>query len=91
MALKLVDLSKGKWSSTLSLLSSLLATYILFSIQRPNDGLVPTESMYYGQHLGELSADYFDQIGQITDGGRAPFPHRNFYLNEAMTLNSFGF
>jgi hypothetical protein len=69
----------------------LLATYILFSIQRPNGGLVPTESMYYGSHLGELSADDFDQIGQISDGNRGSFPHRDFYLDEAMRLNSFGF
>ena len=46
--------------------------------------------MVYGEHLGELNADHFDQIGQIADRDRGPFAHRAFYLNEAHRLKSSG-
>ncbi len=69
----------------------LLPTYTLLKAFGPNDGLVPTESMRYGEHLGTLSADHFDQIGQIADEDRGAFNHRVFYLNEAQRLRSLGF
>lgn len=69
----------------------LLPTYTLLNRYGPNDGLVPTNSMYHGQHLGELSADHFDQIGQIADRSEGPFPHLTFYLDEVLRLAQSGF
>ena len=69
----------------------LLPTYTLLSRFGASDGLIPTESMIYGEHLGELNADHFDQIGQIADRDRGPFAHRAFYLNEAHRLKNTGF
>ena len=60
----------------------LAATYTLLRPFGPNDGLVPTANMRYGEHLGELAADHFDQIGQIADEDRGPFPHLSFYRAE---------
>lgn len=69
----------------------LLATYTLLRAYGFNDGLVPTESMLYGIHLGELNADHFDQIGQIADQNRGAFAHLEFYLNEALRLQAIDF
>ena len=69
----------------------LLSTYTLLSAWGPNDGLVPTSSMLYGEHLGILSADHFDQIGQIADGPSRSFDHLSFYLSEVSRLRSLGF
>jgi len=69
----------------------LLASYTLLRLFGPNDGLIPTANMIYGEHLGELNADHFDQIGQIADRDRGPFVHRPFYLNEAHRLKNLGF
>lgn len=69
----------------------LLPTYTLLRGYGANDGLVMTESMIYGEHLGELSADHFDQIGQIADQRDGAFPHIDFYLDEARRLKNIGF
>ena len=64
----------------------LAATYALLARFGESDGLVPTESMAYGEHLGQLDADHFDQIGQIADQGDGPFSHLDFYLRELQRL-----
>jgi hypothetical protein len=69
----------------------LLPTYTLLSRFGPSDGLVPTAHMIHGEHLGELSADHFDQIGQVADSEGGAFSHRAFYLSEAARLRSLGF
>lgn len=65
----------------------LIATYrALQLLDGDNDGIVPTESSRWGEDLGTLGADHFDEIGQLvglTDGG---FDHRGFYLAEAFRL-----
>ena len=69
----------------------LLPTYTLLSAYGPNDGLVMSDSMIYGEYLGELSADHFDQIGQIADQNNGAFPHLDFYTDEAQRLLNLGF
>ena len=69
----------------------LLPTYTLLRAYGANDGLIMTDSMIYGTHLGELSADHFDQIGQIADQRDGAFSHLNFYENEARRLKTSGF
>ena len=68
----------------------LLPTYTLLSSRGSNDGLVPTSSMIHGEHLGLLSADHFDQIGQIADRPRQSFNHQSFYRLEARRLRRLG-
>lgn len=69
----------------------LLATYTLLLNYGPNDGLVPTANMIYGEHLGVLDADHFDEIGQIANLGGGPFDHLTFYREEALRLRDAGF
>lgn len=70
-----------------------VATYALLSRFGENDGLVPTDSMPWGEHLGLIFADHVDSVGQIADGVRAndPFDHRAFYRGEAARLADAGF
>lgn len=70
----------------------LIATYNLLSRFGDNDGIVVTESALWGEHLGLLYADHFDQIGQVADIERSgdPFDHRAFYLSEARRLAELG-
>ena len=70
----------------------LTATHTLLLRFGENDGIVPTSSMPWGEHLGLVFADHFDEVGQIADGSpsRDPFDHRAFYLNEARRLRSAG-
>jgi triacylglycerol lipase len=68
------------------------ASYTLLLRFGPNDGIVPTASMLWGEHLGQLSADHFDEVGQIADLSLPgdPFRHRDFYLSEARRLAAAG-
>lgn len=70
----------------------LLATYTLLRRFGDNDGIVTTESMVWGEHLGLLYADHFDEVGQIADRSSSsdPFDHRAFYLSEVRRLASAG-
>jgi hypothetical protein len=69
----------------------LAATYrALQLLDGDNDGIVPTESAIWGQHLGTVGADHFDEIGQLaglTDGN---YDHRGFFLNECFRLAEAG-
>ena len=50
--------------------------------KEPNDGVVTTRSMVWGDFLGCIPADHFDQVGQIADVGEhwfSGFEHLNFY------------
>ena len=53
-----------------------------------NDGFVPTASMVWGEHVGVVSADHLDEIGQIADPqlDDDAFDHRAFYAAEAERL-----
>lgn len=70
-----------------------VATHALLARFGENDGLVPTDSMPWGEHLGLLFADHVDSVGQIADREREddPFDHRAFYLGEAARLADAGF
>ena len=51
-------------------------------LKEPNDGVVTTRSMVWGDFLGCIAADHFDQVGQIADVGEhwvSGFEHLNFY------------
>lgn len=58
-----------------------------------NDGIVPTASMPWGDHLGQLHADHFGEVGHLfkRNNPDAPFVHRAFYLSEAERLREAGF
>lgn len=56
-----------------------------------NDGLVSHDSAVWGDFLGDLPADHFDQIGQIADGGDGAFDHIAFYESLAARLHDHGF
>jgi len=66
----------------------LVASHLLLSRFGDNDGVVPTDSMPWGEHLGLRFADHFDEVGQIADRERDgdPFAHRAFYRDEAYRL-----
>ncbi len=70
----------------------LIATFNILASFGDNDGVVPTASMVWGEHLGQLSADHFDEVGQIADRSPEddPFDHRAFYLSEVRRLASAG-
>ena len=70
----------------------LVPTHTLLSRFGDNDGIVPTESMRWGEWLGLRFADHFDQVGQIADFGLGPdaFDHLAFYLDEARRLRDLG-
>lgn len=70
----------------------IIAPFAILSRFGANDGIVPTDSMIWGTHLGRLSADHFDQIGQVADWVRSgdPFDHRAFYLEEVRRLAAAG-
>jgi len=57
-----------------------------------NDGFVPTASMVWGEHVGVVSADHLDEIGQIADPqfDDDAFDHRAFYAAEAERLAAAG-
>ena len=55
-------------------------------IEGDNDGIVAAESAVWGTHLGQLSADHMDEVGQIADIANRSFDHRGFYLDEARRL-----
>ncbi len=69
------------------------ASYTLLLRFGENDGIVPTESMIWGEHLGMLYADHFDEVGQIADLNLPvdPFNHRDFYRSELQRLAAAGF
>lgn len=51
-------------------------------VKEPNDGVVTTRSMVWGEFLGCVPADHFDQVGQIADIGAnwvSGFDHLDFY------------
>jgi len=61
--------------------SGALISGSLFSPRR-NDGLVPTDSMKWGEFLGCIPADHLDEIGQLADlvpGTISGFDHLDFY------------
>ena len=51
-----------------------------------NDGIVTVASSVWGQWLGLLPTDHFDEVGQIADSREGPFDHIQFYLDEARRL-----
>ena len=55
-----------------------------------NDGIVPTDSAVWGEHLGTLGADHFDEVGQLAGETSDGFNHRAFYLGEARRLKDLG-
>jgi triacylglycerol lipase len=65
-------------------------TYTLISLlEGPNDGMVGMRSSMWGQHLGSVPADHFDQIGQIA--GSTSYDHIGFFLGEADRLATTGY
>jgi triacylglycerol lipase len=57
----------------------------------PNDGLVPVASARWGTFQGEISADHWDEIGQLADSGPGgPFDHLAFYADIAARLHAAG-
>lgn len=56
-----------------------------------NDGLVAPDSAVWGDFLGDLPADHFDQIGQFADGRDGAFDHIAFYESLASRLHDHGF
>ncbi len=51
-----------------------------------NDGVVAISSAIWGDFLGILPADHYDEIGQVADNLEGPFRHLEFYLSEAHRL-----
>ena len=57
----------------------------------PNDGMVPSDSVPWGDFRGEVNADHADEIGQMEDATNPAFDHRAFYLDEVRALAAMGF
>ncbi|NJK32764.1 MAG: hypothetical protein HC927_10340 [Deltaproteobacteria bacterium] len=65
----------------------LLAGYeILDVLAGANDGLVTVESAKWGEFLGVVPADHFDEIGQVGGLTGPNFDHVQFYLDNARML-----
>jgi len=70
----------------------LVATYrALQLLDGDNDGIVPTASAMWGEHLGTIGADHFDEIGQLVGQTNGDYDHRGFFLNECFRLAEAGF
>ena len=53
-------------------------------------GIVPTASGIWGEHLGTIGADHFDEVGQLAGQTDGNFDHRAFYLAECFRLYDEG-
>ena len=51
-----------------------------------NDGLIPVSSAPWGTFRGTVTADHFDEIGQLAGATGPSFDHRQFYLQLARDL-----
>ena len=70
----------------------LIATYrALQLLDGDNDGIVPTASGIWGEHLGTIGADHFDEVGQLAGQTDGNYDHRGFFLNECFRLSEAGF
>ncbi|NOZ86160.1 MAG: triacylglycerol lipase [Deltaproteobacteria bacterium] len=70
----------------------LIASFRIMQIlEGDNDGLVGVESAKYGNFLGLLSADHWDEIGQLADVVNLSFNHKKFYEDIAAMLAKMGF
>ncbi len=56
-----------------------------------NDGIVPTASAMWGNFLGVLPADHFDEVGQVAGVTNENFNHIEFYKSLARLLVDEGF
>lgn len=69
----------------------LVPTYrALQLIDGDNDGIVPTASAMWGEHLGTIGADHFDEIGQLAGQTDGNWDHRAFFLGECFRLADAG-
>ena len=69
----------------------LVPTYrALQLLDGPNDGIVPTASGIWGEHLGTIGADHFDEVGQLAGQTDGNFDHRAFYLGACFRLYDEG-
>ena len=66
----------------------MLSYQLTGGLDRPNDGLVPVDSAIWGEFLGCIPADHFDQIGQIL--GLSDFDHQRFYRQHVNLLKAYG-
>ncbi|MFZ5477721.1 MAG: esterase/lipase family protein [Myxococcota bacterium] len=64
---------------------------ILWLYGMDNDGMVPVESVAWGDYRGEIDADHADEIGQFQDLDNPAFDHVEFYLGEVERLKGMGF
>lgn len=63
-------------------------------LEGPNDGLVTVASARWGAFLGCISADHFDEIGQVADlfpNLASGFDHKRFYRSLVRFLHERGF
>jgi triacylglycerol esterase/lipase EstA (alpha/beta hydrolase family) len=68
-------------------------TYLL-EAAGPNDGLVDVASAHWGEYLGTVPADHFDEVGLFTVAETDPisgFNHRQFFVDLAADLESRGY
>ncbi len=69
----------------------LSATYnLLRALGVESDGIVPVDSAVWGEHLGVLGADHFDEVGQIGGFTSEGFDHLDFYTSEMRRLAEAG-
>ncbi|MGC9043499.1 MAG: hypothetical protein ACP5KG_06550 [Myxococcota bacterium] len=64
---------------------------ILHSQVGDNDGIVPTDGAKWGEFLGILPADHFDEVGQVAGVTNENFNHIEFYKGLAGFLKDEGF
>jgi len=64
---------------------------ILRSQVGDNDGIVPTASGKWGEFLGVLPADHFDEVGQVAGITNENFDHIEFYKSLVKLLRSEGY
>lgn len=70
------------------LCNPLLLPTILLTTDGPSDGLVTVESASYGELLGTIPADHFDEIGQFLGLSSLAFNHLSFYSRLARFITN---
>jgi triacylglycerol esterase/lipase EstA (alpha/beta hydrolase family) len=65
--------------------------HLLQALAGDNDGVVPVSSAVWGEYLGEIPADHFDQVGQLAGVTGPNFNHLEFYQSVKMLLVERGF
>jgi triacylglycerol esterase/lipase EstA (alpha/beta hydrolase family) len=64
---------------------------IIYLNRGDNDGIVPVSSAPWGDYMGEIPADHFDEVGQLFGVTGPNFHHLEFYHDVMLEIAGRGF